>query len=163
MLFRSVADMERQAPEIMKNRDATLKRIEDLRAQQQGLVGDFGILQAIAPTRDEEARAKRASEIQGQIQQLQKMLEDAEAATKRTDLRAGKEETDRIFGHAKCRKQPWEIRAGLLFDSQFDSDNSGHNQMWGGSPDPRRAPWLGCRTGGSDAGEAFPRLTPWAF
>jgi hypothetical protein len=88
--------MERQAPEIMKNRDATLKRIEDLRAQQQGLVGNFGILQAIAPTRDEEARAKRASDIQGQIQQLQKMLEDAEAATKRTDLRAGKEETDRI-------------------------------------------------------------------
>jgi hypothetical protein len=93
---QQVADMERQAPEIMKNRDATLKRIEDLRAQQQGLVGDFGILQAIAPTRDEEARAKRASDIQGQIQQLQKMLEDAEAATKRTDLRAGKEETDRI-------------------------------------------------------------------
>ena len=93
---QQVADMERQAPEIMKNRDATLKRIEDLRAQQQGLVGDFGILQAIAPTRDEEARAKRASEIQDQIQQLQKMLEDAEAATKRTDLRAGKEETDRI-------------------------------------------------------------------
>src|ERR1035441_7092898 len=25
--------------------------------------------------------------------------------------------------------------------------------MWGGSPDPRRAPWLGCRTEGSDAGE----------
>jgi hypothetical protein len=93
---QQVADMERQAPEIMKNRDATLKRIEDLRAQQQGLVGDFGILQAIAPTRDEEAKAKRASDIQGQIQQLQKMLEDAEAATKRTDLRAGKEETDRI-------------------------------------------------------------------
>ena len=93
---KEVADMERQAPDIMKNRDATLKRIEDLRAEQQGLVGDFGILQAIAPTRDEEARAKRASEIQDQIQQLQKMLEDAEAATKRTDLRAGKEETDRI-------------------------------------------------------------------
>ena len=88
--------MERQAPDIMKNRDATLKRIEDLRTQQQGLVGDFGILQAIAPTRDEEARAKHAERIQGQIQQLQKMLEDAEAATKRTDLRAGKEETDRI-------------------------------------------------------------------
>src|ERR1039457_3756748 len=64
----------------MKNRDATLKRIEDLRAEQQGLVGDFGILQAIAPTRDEEAREKQASDIQGQIQQLQKMLEDAEAA-----------------------------------------------------------------------------------
>jgi hypothetical protein len=90
------ADLERQAPEILKNRDATLKRIEDLRAQQQRLVGDFGILQAIAPTPDEEARAKRASDIQGEIQQLQKLLQDAEAATKRTDLRAGKEETDRI-------------------------------------------------------------------
>ena len=56
---KEVADMERQAPDIMKNRDATLKRIEDLRAEQQGLVGDFGILQAIAPTRDEEARAKK--------------------------------------------------------------------------------------------------------
>jgi hypothetical protein len=93
---QEVADLERRAPDIMKNRDATLKRIEDLRAQQQGLVGDFGILQAIAPTRDEEARAKRADDIQGQIQQLQKMLEDAEAVTKRKDLRAGKEETDRI-------------------------------------------------------------------
>jgi len=93
---REVADLERRAPEIMKNRDATLKRIEDLRAQQQGLVGDFGILQAIAPTRDEEERAKRASDIQGQIQQLQKMLEDAEAVTKRKDLQAGKEETERI-------------------------------------------------------------------
>jgi hypothetical protein len=70
---QQVADMERHAPEIMNNRDATLKRIEDLQAQQQGLVGDFGILQAIAPTRDED-RAKRASEIQDQIQQLQKML-----------------------------------------------------------------------------------------
>src|SRR5208337_2235913 len=79
---RQVADMERQAPEIMKNRDATLKRIEDLRAQQQGLVGDFGILQAIAPTRDEEARAKRASDIQSQIQQLQKMLKDVERLQK---------------------------------------------------------------------------------
>ena len=93
---KEVADMERQAPEIMKNRDATLKRIEDLRAEQERLTGDFGILQAIAPTRDEEAQSKRAEEIQGQIQQLQKMLEDAEAATKRKDLQAGKEETDRI-------------------------------------------------------------------
>jgi len=93
---QEVADLERRAPDIMKNRDATLKRIEDLRAQQQGQVGDFGILQAIAPTRDEEARAKRADDIQGQIQQLQKMLDDAEAATKRKDLHEGKEETDRI-------------------------------------------------------------------
>jgi len=93
---REVADLERRAPDIMKNRDATLKRIEDLRGEQQRLVGDFGILQAIAPTPDEEARAKRADDIQKQIQQLQKMLDDAEAATKRSDLRAGKEETDRI-------------------------------------------------------------------
>ena len=93
---KEVADMERQAPEIMKNRDATLKRIENLRAEQERLTGNFGILQAVAPTRDEEAQSKRAEEIQGQIQQLQKMLEDAEAATKRKDLQAGKEETDRI-------------------------------------------------------------------
>ncbi len=32
---KEVADMERQAPDIMKNRDATLKRIEDLRAEQR--------------------------------------------------------------------------------------------------------------------------------
>src|ERR1017187_4982861 len=67
---QQVADMERQAPEIMKNRDATLKRIEDLRAQQQGLVGDFGILQAIAPTRDEETRAKRGSAISASCKRL---------------------------------------------------------------------------------------------
>ena len=93
---KEVADMERQAPDIMKNRDATLKRIEDLRAEQERLTGGFGLLQAIAPTRDEEDRSKKASDIQDQIQQLQKMLEDAEAATKRSDLHAGKEETDRI-------------------------------------------------------------------
>jgi hypothetical protein len=93
---KEVAELERRAPDIMKNRDATLKRIEDLRAEQQRLTGDFGVLQAIAPTRDEEAREKQASDIQGQIQQLQKMLQDAEAATKRKDLHEGKEETDRI-------------------------------------------------------------------
>ena len=88
--------MDRQAPDIMKNRDATLKRIEDMRAEQERLTGGFGILQAIAPTRDEEDRSKKASDIQDQIQQLQKMLADAEASTKRSDLHAGKEETDRI-------------------------------------------------------------------
>ncbi|HEY1754418.1 MAG TPA: hypothetical protein VGG72_03415 [Bryobacteraceae bacterium] len=93
---KEAADMERQAPDIMKNRDATLKRIEDLRAEQERLTGGFGLLQAIAPTRDEEDRSKKASDIQDQIQQLQKMLADAEAATKRSDLHAGKEETDRI-------------------------------------------------------------------
>src|SRR5271154_1094931 len=91
-----MANMERQAPDIMKNRDATLKRIEDLRAEQERLTGGFGVLQAIAPTRDEEDRSKKASDIQDQIQQLQKMLADAEASTKRSDLHAGKEETERI-------------------------------------------------------------------
>jgi hypothetical protein len=91
-----VAEMEGRAPEIMKNRDATLKRIEDLRAEQERLTSGFGMLQAIAPTRDEEARTKKASDIQDQIQQLQKMLEEAEATTKRSDLHAGKEETERI-------------------------------------------------------------------
>ena len=91
-----LADMDRQAPEIMKNRDATLKRIEEMRAEQERLTGGFGILQAIAPTRDEEDRLKKASDIQDQIQQLQKMLADAEASTRRSDLHAGKEETDRI-------------------------------------------------------------------
>src|ERR1700722_7631628 len=93
---KEAADMERQAPEIMKNRDAMLKHIEDLRAEQERLTGGFGLLQAIAPTRDEEDRSKKASDIQDQIQQLQKMLADAEASTKRSDLHAGKEETDRI-------------------------------------------------------------------
>jgi hypothetical protein len=91
-----MGNMERQAPDIMKNRDATLKRIEDLRAEQERLTRGFGMLQAIAPTRDEETRSKKASDIQDQIQQLQKMLEDAEATTKRSDLHAGKEETERI-------------------------------------------------------------------
>jgi hypothetical protein len=50
----------------------------------------------VAPTKDEEAKAQKATEIQGQIQQLQKMLDDAEASTRRKDLHAGKEETDRL-------------------------------------------------------------------
>ena len=38
---KEVADLERRAPDIMKNRDATLKRIEDLRAEQQRLTVSF--------------------------------------------------------------------------------------------------------------------------
>lgn len=93
---RQFEEFERRAPEIMRNRDVTLKRIEDLRGEQQRLTGDFGILQAIAPTQDEEARAKHASDIQQEIERLQKMLQDAEASVRRQDIRAGKEETDRI-------------------------------------------------------------------
>ena len=93
---QEIAGLERRAPEIMQNRDATMKRIEDLRAEQERLTGDFGTLQAIAPTQDELARANRASDAQREIERLQKMLADAEAVTKRNDLRAGKEEVDRI-------------------------------------------------------------------
>jgi len=53
---KEAADLERPGAGHHENRDATLKRIEDLRAEQKRLTGDFGVLQAIAPTRDEEAR-----------------------------------------------------------------------------------------------------------
>jgi hypothetical protein len=96
------ADMERRAPEIMRNRDATLKRIEELRKQQQGLVGDFGWLQFIAPTKEELGRAKQASDIKKEIDSLQQMLSEAENATRRSDLKAGKQYIDslraRFFG-----------------------------------------------------------------
>jgi hypothetical protein len=93
---QAMADMDRRAPDIMKNSDATLQQIADLRSQQQQLVGDFGLLQALAPTKEEQAKAQGATQIQGQIKQLQQMLNDAEAATRRTDLHGGKEETDRL-------------------------------------------------------------------
>jgi hypothetical protein len=80
----------------VKNREAIERQIAGLKKEQKRLVGGFGIVETIAPTRDEEARAKRASDIHDQIQQLQKMLDDAETITKRNDLRAGKEETERI-------------------------------------------------------------------
>ena len=60
---REMADLERRAPGIMQNREATERQIARLREEQQRLVGDFGILQAIAPTQDEEARAKGAGDI----------------------------------------------------------------------------------------------------
>jgi hypothetical protein len=93
---QEMADMERRAPSIMQSREATQQQIAGLREEQQRLVGDFGFLQVIAPTQDEEARAKRAGDIQKQIEQLQGMLDAAERATRRTDLRTGKEETDRL-------------------------------------------------------------------
>src|ERR1035441_1480778 len=38
-------------------------------------------------------------------------------------------------------------------------DSFGHNQTWGGPPDPpltrAEPPWLGCRTGGADSGDAL--------
>ena len=96
------ADMERQAPEIMRNRDATLKRIEALRGQEQQLTGDFGILQAIAPTEDELARMKKADQIHKEIDSLQQMLDEGGKATRRTELKEGKSYIDglraRFFG-----------------------------------------------------------------
>jgi ABC-type transporter Mla subunit MlaD len=93
---RELADMERRAPDIMRDRDATLKRIEDLRTQQQSLVGNFGWVQMLAPTEEEQGRMRKAADIQKEIENLQHMLDAAEQATHRTDLRAGKEETDRL-------------------------------------------------------------------
>ena len=96
------ADMEGRAPEIMRNRDATLKRMQDLRTEQQRLTSDFGILQAIAPTPEEEARYKKASDIQKEIEGLQQMLDAAAKATRRTELKEGRQYIDglraRFFG-----------------------------------------------------------------
>jgi hypothetical protein len=94
--WQEMADMERRAPDIMRDREATLKRIEDLRTQQQNLVGNFGWVQMLAPTEEELGRMQKAADVQKQIEGLQHMLDAAEQATRRTDLRAGKEETDRL-------------------------------------------------------------------
>jgi hypothetical protein len=50
------------------------------------------------------------------------------------------------------RAERAESAGGLLSLAEY-GDNFAHSQIVGGSPDPRRAPWLGCRTRGSDAGE----------
>jgi hypothetical protein len=93
---REMADLERRAPDIMRDREATLKRMEDLRTQQQNLVGNFGWVQFLAPTEEELGRMRKAADIEKEIDGLQHMLDAAEQATRRTDLRAGKEETDRL-------------------------------------------------------------------
>src|SRR5271157_399019 len=93
---REMADLERRAPDIMRDREATLKRMEDLRTQQQNLVGNFGWVQFLAPTEEEQGRMRKAADIEKEIDGLQHMLDAAEQATRRTNLRAGKEETDRL-------------------------------------------------------------------
>jgi ABC-type transporter Mla subunit MlaD len=99
---REVADLEQRAPEIMRNREATLKRIEDLRAEQQNLVGNFGWVQMVAPTEEELGRMRKAADLQKEIGNLQHMLDAAGQAMHRTELRQGKEEADnlraRFFG-----------------------------------------------------------------
>lgn len=82
----------------MRNRDATLKRIEALRGQEQGLTGNFGVLQAIAPTDDEIARMKKADQIHKEVDSLQQMLDAAGKATRRTDLKQGKQYIDGLRG-----------------------------------------------------------------
>jgi hypothetical protein len=91
-----LADLERRAPEILRDREATLRRIADLRTQQQNLVGNFGWVQMLAPTEEELGRAQKAGDIQKEIDRLQHMLDAAGQAAHRTDLRAGKEEADRL-------------------------------------------------------------------
>jgi hypothetical protein len=90
------AQMEKLAPGIMQDREWIERQIADLRTQQQNLVGNFGWVQAVAPTEEEQGRMRKAADIQKQIEQLQQTLAAAEQSTRRTDLRTGKEETDRL-------------------------------------------------------------------
>ena len=94
---REMADMERNAPGIMQNREATQQHIAGPPEQQQRLVGNFG-WSAVhrAHAGGAGPRPNALADIQKQIEQLQEMLDAAEQATRRTDLRAGKEETDRL-------------------------------------------------------------------
>jgi hypothetical protein len=93
---RELADLERRAPGIMQNRDAIEGQIADLRTRQQNLVGNFGWVQMLAPTEEEVGRMRQAADLQKQIEQLQHELDSAQQATHRMDLRAGKEESDRL-------------------------------------------------------------------
>ena len=88
--------MEGLAPGIMQDRDLIQRQIAEMQTEQQNLVGNFGWVQAVAPTEEEQGRMRKAADIQKQIEQLQQTLDAAEQATRRTDLRAGKEETDRL-------------------------------------------------------------------
>ena len=88
--------MEGLAPGIMQDRDLIQRQIAEMQTEQQNLVGNFGWVQAVAPTEEEQGRMRKAADIQKQIEQLQQTLDAAERATRRTDLRAGKEETDRL-------------------------------------------------------------------
>jgi hypothetical protein len=93
---QQIADMEGRAPGIVANRDAIERQIADMRTQQQNLVGNFGAIQMLAPTEEEVGRMRKAADLQKQIEGLQHELEGAQQATHRMDLRAGKEESDRL-------------------------------------------------------------------
>jgi len=80
----------------MQDRDLIQRQIAEMQTEQQNLVGNFGWVQAVAPTEEEQGRMRKAADIQKQIEQLQQTLDAAEKATRRTDLRAGKEEADRL-------------------------------------------------------------------
>src|SRR5664280_73295 len=88
--------MEGLAPGIMQDRELIQRQIAEMQTEQQNLVGNFGWVQAVAPTEEEQGRMRKAADIQKQIEQLQQTLDAAEQATRRTDLRAGKEETARL-------------------------------------------------------------------
>ena len=93
---QQMADIERRAWDIVKNQDATLQQIANLRAEQDRLVGGFGFWQAVAPTQEEIANAKKAYDIGQEIKRLQAELSEAENFVRQADLRAGKAEVDQI-------------------------------------------------------------------
>ncbi len=96
------AQMEKLAPGIMRDRELIERQIADLRQQKENLTGNFGWVQMLAPTREELDRMKKADALQKQIDDLQRKLDAAEQATRRTDLKQGKSYVDglraRYFG-----------------------------------------------------------------
>jgi hypothetical protein len=106
------SQMEQLAPEIMRDRDAMQARIAELRQQQQNLVGNLGVAALIAPTEDEKKRMAKAAEIQKTIDGFQQTLDEAERATRRTDLKQGKAYVDslraRFFGTHDGMEQAYQ-------------------------------------------------------
>jgi len=63
--------MEGLAPGIMQDRELIQRQIAEMQTEQQNLVGNFGWVQAVAPTEEELGRMRKAADIQKQIEQLQ--------------------------------------------------------------------------------------------
>ncbi len=88
--------MDQMAPGFMQDKPAIQARIEELRKQQQDLVGNLGWAAFIAPTEDEQKRMAKAASIQKDIESMQYTLDEAEKATRRKDLNEGQSYIDRL-------------------------------------------------------------------
>jgi hypothetical protein len=88
--------MDQMAAGFMQDKPAIQARIEELRKQQQDLVGNLGWAAYIAPTEDEQQRMAKAASIQKDIEQMQYTLEEADKATRRADLKEGQSYIDRL-------------------------------------------------------------------